>query len=244
MPRKPEPKAEVPGWIISFSDMITLLLAFFVLLQAFAHVPDEGLFFTGQASFKRAIDGLGIPSFLLGEWEKPARDHIQVLHAPAETAEEQMRPVIDQRDEMIRERFSRIMQEMDLEAVDNDQEPVGGPQGFDVAFDRTGYELTDASKRLIVEYADGLARSVSRSDLRVYVIGFAKRERSQQALLMLSAQRAQSVARVLREKFAAGDDSRDWEVLSWGGGTGVDWAGTIGMNADQASIAIAVMGAK
>ena len=244
MPWKPEPKAEVPGWIISFSDMITLLLAFFVLLQAFAHVPDEGLFFTGQASFKRAIDGLGIPSFLLGEWEKPARDYIQVLHAPAETAEKQMRLTIDQRDEMIRERFSRIMQEMDSETTDNDQQSIAGPQGFDIAFDRSGYEVTDASKRLIVEYADSLARSVNRSDLRGYVIGFAKGQPSQRALLMLSAQRAQSVARVLREQFAAGDGSRHWEVLSWGGGTGVDWAGAIGMNADQASIAIAVMGAK
>ena len=30
----------VPAWIVSFSDMVTLLLAFFVLLQSFAKVQD------------------------------------------------------------------------------------------------------------------------------------------------------------------------------------------------------------
>ncbi len=244
MPRKPEPKAEVPGWIISFSDMITLLLAFFVLLQSFAREPDFGLFCAGQASFRRAIDGLGIPSFVLGKWEKPASEYIPNLYAPEETADEQMRPVIHQRDEMIRERFSRIMQEMDSEAADNNQQPLGSTQGFSVAFDETGYGLTAAERAQFAAYADGLVRDIRQDNVQIYVVGFAKTERDQRRLIMLSARRAQEVATALRGQLAAQIDGRGWEVISWGGGTGVDWASSFGINADQASIAIAVMGAK
>ena len=48
--KKPqEEQDKVPAWIVSFSDMITLLLAFFVLLQSIALEQDPALFHMGQS---------------------------------------------------------------------------------------------------------------------------------------------------------------------------------------------------
>lgn len=44
---------------------MTLLLAFFIILQAFASVQKEGLFYTGQGSFIRALETFGLG----GVWE-------------------------------------------------------------------------------------------------------------------------------------------------------------------------------
>ncbi len=153
MPKAPDKPAEVPGWIISFSDMITLLLAFFVLLQSFAYELEEGLFRQGQDSFKRAIDGLGVPSFLLGVHEQPGQNYLRVRHSVPETAEVQDSPVYDQRDEMIRERFQKIMQEMASEATDNDERAIDSAEGFAIAFDETGHGLTESERAAFAGHA-------------------------------------------------------------------------------------------
>jgi len=83
MPREKKRQEEgrsVPAWVVSFSDMVTLLLAFFVLLQSFARVQDPEMFFVGQGSFKSAIAGMGLPSWLLGRQDKPQREHPKVEH--------------------------------------------------------------------------------------------------------------------------------------------------------------------
>ena len=55
---------EVPAYIVTFSDMITLLLTFFVMLLSLADVQDPELFNKGRDSFVEAVDsyGLGVMS--------------------------------------------------------------------------------------------------------------------------------------------------------------------------------------
>ena len=75
-----EDKPKVPGWIVSFTDMITLLLAFFVLLLSLAKDRDPELFFIGQGSFRRAIAGLGIPSLFPGKLPKIRQQYRRVVN--------------------------------------------------------------------------------------------------------------------------------------------------------------------
>ena len=58
---------KVPIWIISFADMITLLLSFFVMLQTMASRRDDKLFSIAQDSFRRSMAGFGIPDLVFGK---------------------------------------------------------------------------------------------------------------------------------------------------------------------------------
>ncbi|MCY2931768.1 MAG: hypothetical protein NTV86_20215 [Planctomycetota bacterium] len=61
---KPDRLPQAPLWVLSFADMITNLMAAFVMLQAFASAtPTAASFKAGQGSFKRAIKNFGLPSW-------------------------------------------------------------------------------------------------------------------------------------------------------------------------------------
>jgi len=79
-----EADQETPAWIVSFTDMITLLLAFFIMLQTLAVLQDPELFHVGRDSFKRAIAGLGIPDWLFGKPERPRFDYHKRKHTSSD----------------------------------------------------------------------------------------------------------------------------------------------------------------
>ena len=143
--RPEEEKNEVPAWIVSFSDMITLLLSFFILLQAFAKERDPELFFVGQGSFKRAIAGLGMPSLLLGRQDSQRKEFRRKRHpAEDETTEKRSRS-LDERNAKIRRAI-----------IDKG---VCIPDGFVVGYDhetdrRRGFTVTDSGVTVIAK-SDG-----------------------------------------------------------------------------------------
>mgnify|MGYP006296530553 CR=1 FL=1 len=46
--------------MVLYCSIMILLLAFFIVLQAFAEEPQEGMFYAGQGSFRRALSTLGM----------------------------------------------------------------------------------------------------------------------------------------------------------------------------------------
>ena len=49
-----------PAYLVTYSDMVTLLLTFFVLLMSLGDKRSPDLFRQGQESFRRAIAGTGM----------------------------------------------------------------------------------------------------------------------------------------------------------------------------------------
>ena len=59
-----ESGSKVPGYIVTFSDMVTLLLTFFVLLLSLADVQDPELFNRGRDSFWQSLRYCGLGPLL------------------------------------------------------------------------------------------------------------------------------------------------------------------------------------
>jgi len=49
-----------PRYLVAYCSIMTLLLAFFIILQAFASEQSTGLFYAGQGSFVRALKTFGL----------------------------------------------------------------------------------------------------------------------------------------------------------------------------------------
>ena len=74
--RPEDPKPSVPGYIVTFSDMITLLLTFFVMLLSLAETQvDDHKFLEGIASFRTAVADFGLSGFLISRHSGPELEH-------------------------------------------------------------------------------------------------------------------------------------------------------------------------
>ncbi len=67
--REEDTKAQVPGWMVSFGDMMTLILTFFILLVSLSKERQMGLVAKGVGSFVTHMQSFGLDS-LMSESEK------------------------------------------------------------------------------------------------------------------------------------------------------------------------------
>lgn len=216
MSQEEEKSNDIPAWVVSFTDMITLLLSFFVMLQAFAHVQDPDLFFEGQGSFRRAIHGLGIPQWLLGRREGLNREFFVKRHAVEPTPSiDEAEPILDEQEDLITQAMEQLERRFDSMADRVKQHT------FDVT--ATPIRFSGSSARLdrgTREYLDELALKVGQTrrpdNSTVYIIGLAPDAGGEQTSYVVGAQRAEAVRHYLQSRLDRA--ARGWNVVCWGSG--------------------------
>lgn len=64
MPMEPQESEGAPAWMVSFGDMMTLILTFFILLVSMSKEQQVGLAAKGIGSFMVAVRSFGLPGVL------------------------------------------------------------------------------------------------------------------------------------------------------------------------------------
>ena len=233
---------KTPGWIVSFTDMITLLLAFFVLLQVFAKEQDPDLFRLGQGSFRRSIAGLGIPNLLLGKPHLIEGPSAKKKHPTDEDPDKKNRKrVIDTEDARRRKAFDEIKKVFEIRTAEGMD--VTNVISTPIRFALGSTSLDGSARTYLSKLAESLVQDLSRKQTRIFVVGSATDERPGKRRWILSALRAQAVSGYLAGALS-GTRGGQWTLVPMGIGTGLRRDPNAGASAQQEYIGIAIMGAK
>ncbi len=73
----PEPKKGAPAYMVSFGDMMTLILCFFILLVSMAQERNFGMMAKGVGSFIVAVQSHGLNGIMSGQEKAAIFDHVR-----------------------------------------------------------------------------------------------------------------------------------------------------------------------
>ncbi|MFA6132731.1 MAG: flagellar motor protein MotB [Phycisphaerae bacterium] len=239
-PQQEEAGEKAPLWIISFADMITLLMSFFVMLQTLAKDQDATLLGASRDSFKRAISGFGIPDLLFGEQTGNKEDYLKLKYPTEEADEEPNKPsrIIDADDEKIRQLFLQIRKDMETR-TSNASEKLVNMTPTPIRFESGGEELTAADKEFLRNLAGGMAGELNPQVHRICVSMSAEEGTPRSAQWMSAARRARGVAEQLRKYLQQARPGK-WQVSSQGGGGSPRRSQPAGQGGSRPCIMIAV----
>ncbi len=228
--------AKVPAYIVTFSDMVTLLLTFFVLLLTLAKTQNPELFNKGRESFVKSIDLWGLGA-LWGGLERPTFGKIMIKHYvlnPDESADER---TIDSSEDQLRRIFQQIDPSVDSIASQITSENTNF-SATDIHFGRDSWELNESAKVFLSDFCSDLHQSKFSQRISLYVVGLARDVSGEKKQWSLSALRAREVANFLKSSFS---EQFAWEVHSWGSGPGGMWIKKDGPVSEESHILIAVL---
>jgi chemotaxis protein MotB len=175
-----ESKAKVPAWMVSFGDMMTLILTFFILLVSMSRERQVGLVARGVGSFIVQLRTFGLQGLMENQEQLEIFNDVRVRFAlpPVESLEELADPSEAHEKEVVR-------------AQDIDQ--LTPPREFfqpAVAVFRPGSSALPADAR---EFLDLLAPSLRPGAGQMLVLE-ARPDGSQRAQRALAVERAEAVA--------------------------------------------------
>lgn len=208
----------VPAYIVTFSDMVTLLLTFFVLLLTLAEEQDPALFDIGKDSFNKSIQGMGLGMFP-GRPMSTDFGEIQIKYR-TEKAEEDADPrTIDASEERLKRMLNNVKESV---AVIPSQ-IVASEITYsvaDVRFSDSSSDIDVNGQKYLRDYTKSLQLNPNNSKRMLYVLGLSNSEKNDRENLALSARRARNVADYIKDNLQSPDL---WNIFSWGAGSGGDW---------------------
>lgn len=240
---KPDRLPQAPLWVLSFADMITNLMAAFVMLQAFASAtPTAAAFKAGQGSFKRAIKNFGLPSWLVNRYQPPSLGKEgKASHSMEEQEDPNRQRVIDADGDNLRRVFSQLTQNMDVASSDP-AETMLSRTLTPLSFKPGRMDVTGEGREYLQKLAATLRQDVAGKGVKVLVIGLAADEPDVRACRVVSARRAAGAAQVLKTELDGEIIRRGWQVDAWGAGEGTHWRKAFGGRAGTTYILVAVLG--
>jgi chemotaxis protein MotB len=234
--RKEASGGGAPAYIVTFSDMITLLLTFFVLLLAMADEQNEALFREGQSSFKRALAGFGMSGIMFNRSDGSQFEHPLVKYRVKKGNDETEDRSIDAETEMMR----RVIMDLEDLMEISPSHITASSKTFtatDIRFKPGSWILNEPDKEFLTKYIRQIRESFADQPLAFYVVGLAESESSERQQWIVSGNRAMVVADFLKDRLS----DTDWPVYSWGVGSGGDWAGSMGLISKKAQIMIVML---
>ena len=240
---------KVPAYIVTFSDMVTLLLTFFVMLLSLASVHDPELADIGRDSFLRSIRNLGLGVFS-SKRSRPDLSNVKTKYFISKPDKLFEGRTINAKEEDIRRIFNKLRQYMKTLP----SQVVAKKTNFSVTnirFPQGRFDLNESARKFLRGFCRDLQQDAGRKPIELYVLGLADGGKSEKEQWLLSSRRARTVADFLRGTLTAawGRQSRrsmvggqsKWSVYSWGAGPGGDWVGRDSPILKHSQILIAVL---
>ncbi|HDS83585.1 MAG TPA: hypothetical protein ENN97_00070 [Phycisphaerales bacterium] len=235
--RLTEKKTGAPGYIVTFSDMITLLLTFFVMLLSMAETQvEKHKFEVGINSFRRAIADMGLSGLLINRSMSSTFNHPKVYYRVDAGQDEPEDRSIDAQTEMLRRVLMDIEQMM---TISPSQITAAQKTAFStqIRFAAGRWELDSAGRNELKKWVEQFKVHFSDQQPALYVLALAQDAPPSQQW-PVSARRGQAVADFIRAQFP---DDVNWPIYCWGAGPGGDWTGHSGPANPETQILITVL---
>lgn len=230
--KAPEPTgASVPAYIVTFSDMVTLLLTFFVMLLSLAQVRDPELFNKSRDAFNEHINCYGL-GLLTGKQLVPEFGQKKVKYHISDPDEDAAARTIDSEEENLRRLFQKAAESMEVMPSRVDVK-LSDYMPTQIHFTRGQTELDDAAKTCLEQLSTEFSLEADAAKIEVYILGLAADEPAGKNQWVISSLRAQHVSDYLEER------GFKCPIYAWGSGPGEGWSDQDSPVSKQSQILIA-----